>query len=88
MKRYRFDLAADEIYHFFWHTFCDKYIEQSKDRFKEAQATLTETLKTLLKLLHPFMPFLTETLWQIGKEKQPKFFKEEALIIAPWPKQK
>ncbi len=87
MERYRFDLAADEVYHFFWHTFCDKYIEQSKDRFKKAQGTLTESLKALLKLLHPFMPFITEEIWQIGKEKQPQFFKEKAAITAKWPKE-
>jgi len=88
MKRYRFDLAADEVYHFFWHTFCDKYIEKSKDRFNQAHSALIENLADLLKLLHPFMPFLTETVWQIGKEKQPNFFKEKALISAPWPNQK
>ena len=88
IKRYRFDLAADEVYHFFWHTFCDEYIEKSKDRFDQAHSALIENLVDLLKILHPFMPFLTETIWQIGKEKQPNFFKEEALISAPWPNQK
>jgi len=88
IKRYRFDLAADEVYHFFWHTFCDEYIEKSKDRFNQAHSALIKNLVDLLKLLHPFMPFLTETIWQIGKEKQANFFIEEALVSAPWPSQK
>ena len=87
ITRYRFDMATGEIYHFFWHTFCDKYIEKSKKRFAEAQPTLIEVLQTLLKLLHPFMPFITEEIWQIGKEKQPQFFKEKAAITAKWPKE-
>lgn len=86
--KYRFDLAAEKIYHFFWHTFCDLYLEKTKDRKAEAQTTLLEILSTNLRLLHPFMPFLTEQIWQIArsnKNYQP-FFQAEALIIAPWPK--
>lgn len=83
---FRFDLAAEEIYHFFWHTFCDKYIEMSKKRRDEAQPTLLYVLETSLKLLHPFMPSITEEIWQVGKKKTARFFKEEALIIAKWPK--
>lgn len=83
---FRFDLAAEEIYHFFWHTFCDKYIEMSKKRREKAQPTLLHVLETSLKLLHPFMPFIAEEIWQLAKKKTTKFFKEEALIIAKWPK--
>jgi len=86
INRYRFDLAAEEIYHFFWHTFCDKYLEMSKKRRDETQPALLQVLETSLKLLHPFMPFLTEEIWQIGRKKTTKFFKEEALIIAKWPR--
>jgi valyl-tRNA synthetase len=80
IEKYRFDLAAEEIYQFFWHTFCDKYIEMSKKRREEAQPTLVYVLETSLKLLHPFMPFITEEIWQTlpGKRKP--------LIISPWPK--
>ena len=79
-KRYRFDLVAEEIYHFFWHVFCDKYIEMTKNRREEAQPTLLYVLDRSLRLLHPFMPFITEEVWQkLPNRKQP-------LIISSWPK--
>jgi len=81
LNRYRFDLAAETIYHFFWHTFCDKYLEMSKKRRDEAQPTLLYVLDTSLRLLHPFMPFITEEIWQ----KLPKKTKEP-IIISTWPK--
>jgi valyl-tRNA synthetase len=90
IDRYRFDLAAETIYHFFWHTFCDKYIEMSKERRDEAQPVLLQVLETSLKLLHPFMPFITEQVYQLAKtkniEQSAKLFKEKALIISKWPK--
>jgi len=90
INRYRFDLAAETIYQFFWHTFCDKYLEMSKERREEAQTTLLSVLETSLKLLHPFMPFITEQIWQIArtsnKQQTTRLFKEKALIIAKWPK--
>lgn len=80
INRYRFDLAAEEIYQFFWHTFCDKYIEMSKKRRDEAQPTLLYVLETSLKLLHPFMPFITEEIYQRLPEHG------EALMIEKWPR--
>jgi len=80
IEKYRFDLAAEEIYQFFWHTFCDKYIEMSKKRREEAQPTLVYVLEASLKLLHPFMPFITEEIWQILPGKR------QPLIVSPWPK--
>jgi len=80
IEKYRFDLAAGEIYEFFWHTFCDKYIEMSKKRREEAQPTLIYVLETSLKLLHPFMPFITEEIWQMLPGKR------QPLVISPWPK--
>ena len=80
IEKYRFDLAAEEIYRFFWHTFCDKYIEMSKKRRQQAQPTLVYVLKTSLKLLHPFMPFITEEIWQMLPGKR------QPLIISSWPK--
>ena len=87
LNRYRFDLAAEALYQFFWHTFCDQYLEMTKKRRNETQGVLLEVLATTLKLLHPFMPFLTEEIWQIAK-KQTKnsLFQSEALINALWPK--
>jgi valyl-tRNA synthetase len=81
IDRYRFDLAAETIYHFFWHTFCDKYLEMTKKRRDEAQPTLLSVLDTSLRLLHPFMPFITEGVWL----KFPKKTKEP-IIISTWPK--
>jgi valyl-tRNA synthetase len=47
-----------------WHRFADKYVEQTKERKEEAFPTLLEVYTTCLKLLHPFMPFVTEAVWQ------------------------
>ncbi|MDX9745897.1 MAG: valine--tRNA ligase [Syntrophales bacterium] len=73
LEEYRFNDAAASIYQFIWHEFCDWYLEMIKPTLygreeegkKEAvQKTLVMVLKTSLKLLHPFMPFLTEEIWQ------------------------
>ena len=86
LERYRFDLAADALYHFVWHQFCDWYIEMVKPRFGDggqatstAEAVLLEVLDLLLRTLHPFMPFLTEELWH----KLPQ--EESFLAVAAWP---
>jgi len=90
IEKYRFDLAAETVYQFFWHTYCDKYLEMSKSHRRESQTTLISVLETSLKLLHPFMPFVTESVWQVGRSRASGsgngFFKEKALIIASWPK--
>ncbi|MBE9547382.1 MAG: class I tRNA ligase family protein, partial [Proteobacteria bacterium] len=73
LDEYRFNDAAGSIYHFIWHEFCDWYLElvkpviYSKDapaKRLAAQQTLLTVLKTTMKILHPFMPFLTEEIWQ------------------------
>jgi valyl-tRNA synthetase len=73
LDEYRFNDACGSLYQFIWHEFCDWYLElikpvlYSRDhpaRRQAAQHTLLEALKTSLKLLHPFMPFLTEEIWQ------------------------
>ncbi len=69
---YRFNDAAQALYRFTWNTFCDWYIEFSKPIFDtgseaekaETRATMAWTLDTLLHLLHPIMPFVTEELWE------------------------
>lgn len=71
-------LAADAIYDFIWHEFADKYIEQSKKRREATQAVLEEIFKQSLILLHPFMPFVTEEIYQrlnFGK----------SIMIEKWP---
>ncbi len=68
LEGYRFYEAADKIYHFLWDEFCDWYIELAKPALKAGnaatKAVLTETLDTTLRLLNPFMPFITEEIWQ------------------------
>ena len=90
LENYRFYLAAEKNYHYFWHTFCDKIIEESKERLKSENKTKIETTKyvlleiltTCLKTLHPFMPFITEEIYQ----KIPIKKKEKFLMIEYWPK--
>jgi valyl-tRNA synthetase len=72
--QYRFDLAAQAVYEFTWYEFCDWYLEFSKPvlqspdstpaQLRGTRRTLVETLETLLRLLHPLMPFITEEIWQ------------------------
>lgn len=64
LSNYRFSDAAQILYDFIWHEFADIYIEHAKTRRGETQMTLEEVLKTSLELLHPFMPFITEEIWQ------------------------
>jgi len=95
MDNFKFYRASEKIYHYFWHTYADKIIESAKPRLKNpnskerqaAQYVLIETLQTLLKLLHPFMPFITERIWQeliatglIDKKSK------ELLMVSEWPK--
>jgi valyl-tRNA synthetase len=67
LEQYRFFEAADKIYHFIWHEFCDWYIELVKLDLKAgnqtSEAVLAETLDQILRLLHPFMPYITEEIW-------------------------
>lgn len=88
MDDFKFYSAAEDIYHYFWHTFCDKIIEESKAGLansKERIATqrmLIEILQTSLKLLHPFMPFITEEIYQ----QLPSKNKKQCLMIEEWPR--
>src|SRR6266436_273276 len=70
---YRFNDAASAVYQFLWHEYCDWYLEIAKRSLYQpespeakamTQRTLVETLETTLRLLHPFMPFISEELWQ------------------------
>ena len=71
IETYKFNEAAHLLYHFIWGTFCDWYLEFCKPKFAGGQAEKRETQQTvawvldrILRLLHPFMPFLTEVLWE------------------------
>lgn len=78
---YRFSQAAEELYDFVWHKLADRYVESTKTRREEAQSVLEEVLEESLRLLHPFMPFETEEIWQKLPNKQ-----SESIMISPWPK--
>jgi len=86
LEKYRFGQACEEIYHFFWHRFCDRYIEASKKQIedegisKDTKNNLLYILKNSLILLHPFIPFITEELYQI----LPIDNKKEFLMIEEW----
>ena len=82
MDKYRLSEAAEEIYDFVWKRFANDYLEKTKNRREEAQKTLELLLQESLKLLHPFMPFVTEAIWQTGKDR----FDSPILITASWPK--
>lgn len=85
---FKFYAAAENLYHYFWHTFCDKIIEESKFRLsgenkadrQAAQYLLLEILKTNLKLFHPFMPHITEEIWSCISTPE-----KSLLIVEKWP---
>ena len=72
LDAYRFDRAANALYQFIWHEYCDWYLELIKPTLQNpasldapgTRQTLVDTLETTMRLLHPFMPFLTEEIWQ------------------------
>lgn len=92
MEAYRLYLASEKLYHYVWHELADKVLEESKEilgggdtRAKLArQAVLRECLTTSLKLLHPFMPFVTEAIWQ---ELPENMRNSDMLMVAKWPTQ-
>jgi len=91
LETLRFDLAADRIYHYVWHTFADVILEDSKKYLagtdevenKSTQRMLYEIFCRSLKLLHPFMPFVTESIWQ--EMPQSRLKESELLMLADWP---
>lgn len=90
LEEYRFNDAAGSIYQFIWHEFCDWYIEMSKGSIYNDDGTRTGTIACLLsvldnslRLLHPFMPFVTEELWQCVKGYVSA--KEESITMSRYP---
>lgn len=80
IEKYNFHFASERLYDFIWHEFADKYIENVKTRIgKESYVILNALYLTLLKLLHPFMPFVTEEIYQ-------KFGFGKSLMVEEWPK--
>lgn len=87
MDEYKFYLVAEKLYHYVWHEFADKILEESKVIFRDGSDAdkesriqfLLHTLDCMLKSLHPFMPFITEEIWQkMGKNKS-------MLMVEKWP---
>ncbi len=89
---YRFNDAAAAAYRFVWNVYCDWYVELSKPLLTgpdgaakdETRATAAWALDEILKLLHPFMPFVTEELWRVTAEQGPA--RDGLLVLAAWPK--
>jgi valyl-tRNA synthetase len=82
MENYRFYIAAEKIYAYIWHRFADIIIEESKGK-PERGPTLYYIFENSLKLLHPFMPFITEEIW--SSFARPTDGQVGLLMIEPWP---
>ena len=89
LDAYRFDEAAQTLYDFIWHEYCDWYLELVKIRIynkedavgkQSAQYVVWQVLEGLLRLLHPMMPFITEEIWQHLPHEG------ESIMVAEWPK--
>lgn len=77
IENYQLGEASRELYEFIWHEYADWYIEISKNQDKNLNMHIFDNI---LRLLHPFMPFITEQIWQMNYKKK------DALIISEWPK--
>ncbi|OLY46151.1 valyl-tRNA synthetase [Bartonella apis] len=91
IETYKFNEAAAAVYRFIWNTLCDWYLELLKPIFqgedesdkKEAQACVAWVLEQVYKILHPFMPYMTEELWRLTATDQHK--RDTMLALASWP---
>ncbi len=102
LNEYRFNDAASSIYQFLWHEFCDWYIEMAKIDLQDSKYEigaywcLLHTFESSLRLLHPFMPFVTEEIWQKIKDLKIKIMRhysitseekmKESIMISDFPK--
>lgn len=90
LDHFRFSQAGEELYEYFWHQFCDVYIEAAKiqlddEKTKEnTEKILIKILKESLILLHPFVPFVTEAVWQELQKVSPDI--SASVMVAQWPK--
>jgi valyl-tRNA synthetase len=92
IEGYRFNEAAGAAYRFVWNVFCDWYLEFAKPLLQGADGAVKDETRAMtawvrdeiLKLLHPFTPFVTEELWRVTAESGPS--RESLLALAPWPK--
>ncbi|MCI9364181.1 MAG: valine--tRNA ligase [Oscillospiraceae bacterium] len=89
LEKFELGLAVQKLYDFIWDVFCDWYIELCKTRLQtggetalDAQRMLVYVMNGALRLLHPFMPFITEEIWQALPHEG------ESIMVAPWPQKK
>ena len=96
LSDYRFDIAAQTVYEFTWNQFCDWYLELTKpvlnnDESSDAEKrgtrhTLINVLESLLRLLHPLMPFITETIWErVAPLSALDFNAGDSIMVQPFP---
>jgi valyl-tRNA synthetase len=89
MDDYKFHLVSEKLYHYFWHIFADVIIERSKKKILEnkntdsAKALIIEHLYALLRMLHPFIPFVTEEIWSLLPVKNASH--KKLLMVEKWP---
>ncbi len=96
LEKFELGIAAQKVYDFIWEEFCDWYIEMVKPRLygdaKETKTAAIYTLRTVLssalKLLHPYMPFITEEIFCTLKEMEGKLSEDESIMISKWPEYK
>lgn len=96
LEQYRFDLAAQALYDFTWHEYCDWYLELSKPTLtsgnyseeivRGTRHTLVNILEEMLRALHPIIPFITEEIWQKVKPLLLKQQQGESIMMQPYPK--
>jgi valyl-tRNA synthetase len=94
LEAFRFNDAASIVYQFVWHELCDWYIELAKEALyggdpaskRTTQAVLVECLSTSYRLLHPFMPFITEELWHVLRARVKADAWPDSVLAAPYPK--
>jgi valyl-tRNA synthetase len=93
IENFRFDEAARHVYKFVWHSYCDWYLEflkpifssKNKEQINEAKNFSSFMMANILKMLHPFIPFFTESVW--SKNKFNNFYKSN-LVLSMWPEYK
>ncbi|MDD5596250.1 MAG: class I tRNA ligase family protein [Candidatus Omnitrophica bacterium] len=83
LAQFKFNEAANLLYGFFWHEFCDWYLELIKPQIKSRnnQVVMYKILEKFLRVIHPFMPFITEEIWQL----LPGSSGLKSIMAAPWP---
>ncbi|MFP3013357.1 MAG: valine--tRNA ligase [Arsenophonus sp. NC-XBC3-MAG3] len=93
LDSYRFDIASNILYKFTWNQFCNWYLELSKQSFHKGKEpeiratryTLIEILESLLRLAHPIIPFITETIWQRVKIVKGINIQQDTIMLQPFP---